>query len=175
MSNWQLWLNSRATVKLEAESMTFPPFLLLLLFNRILSHLPSLFSHSRTSHHLNPSHPPQQQHGILFLLAIEILGKEIRLIGTLISKMEDEIRDLLRKACPLPPPPRTNIDKMIIGERVGKAEEEKNALDHVRLIDARMVIDLTGQLYHRYLIHHHRRLYYPYPLNNHQDGWTIPQ
>lgn len=56
--------------------------------------------------------------------------------------MEDEIQDLLRKACPLPPPPRTNIDKMIIGGRVGKeAEEEKNALDHVRLIDVRMVID----------------------------------
>lgn len=56
--------------------------------------------------------------------------------------MEDEIRDLLRKACPLPPPPRTNIDKMIIGGRAGKAEEEeKNALDHVRLIDVRMVID----------------------------------
>lgn len=120
--------------------MTFPPFLLLL--RRILSHLPSLFSHSRTSHQLNPSPPPQQQHGILLLLAIEILGKATRIVGTRISKMEDEIRDLLRKACPLPPPPRTNIDKMIIGGRAGKAEEEeKNALDHVRLIDVRMAID----------------------------------
>lgn len=119
--------------------MTFPPFLLLL--RRILSHLPSLSSRSRTSHLLNPSHLPQQQHDILLLLAIEILGKEIDIVGTQISKMEDEIRDLLRKACPPPPPPRTNIDKMIIGGRVGKAEEEKNALDHVRLIDARMVID----------------------------------
>lgn len=119
--------------------MTFPPFLLL---RRILSHLPLLSTHSRTSHLLNPSHPPQQQHGILLRLAIEILGKEIDIVGTRISKMEDEIQDLLREACPLPPPPRTNIDKMIIGGRVGKeAEEEKNALDHVRLIDVRMVID----------------------------------
>lgn len=90
---------------------------------RILFRLASSL-HSRTSHrpNRNPSRPLQP--GIilpLLLAAIEVLGKEVHL-DTLIKKEENEI---------------TNIDKMIIGGRVGK---ETIVPGPARLIDVRMVI-----------------------------------